>query len=481
MATYSYPGAAPTPSYTQYQGRASSHSSAYSTPTYHPPPSPHQNHQQAVALHRHSDASQGVSQGVLVAHVSAADLPKHRRSALYAKLIINGKKSKTRPSRGGAFDEGFRFIVNPTLKGQFLFVEVKTKRTFGSALVLGAGKIKASNVPSSNTQITIPLYDVSGSQTGSLSMVARFEPTGGGNDYVVTASGRQAPVYAPPQPPAKPPNRPGSFQRQLSDLGRDIAEQALQEEGGGRSGAGGQPAVLDFRPGEPTGPTLLDLRKPAASNASLLDFSGNQRGQTASVPPPQQASPSVPPPVTAAASRGPPGRRSSDPQRPPGPPPGQAVAAVHEANVAELMAMGFSREAAEGALDQAKDVVRDAVNILLGEVPATQPPPEPPRPRKSTATRRSVYSYSSDDGGGKGAPVFVAPTQAVPQAMSVPAPVPLSAVPVPSVPVRRRGSSAAQRPMKEGWEERRDQRTGRFYYVNHVQQTTSWNHPGWQR
>ena len=122
-------------------------------------------------------------------------------------------------------------------------------------------------------------------------MVARFEPTGGGNDYVVTASGRQAPVYAPPQPPAKPPNRPGSFQRQLSDLGRDIAEQALQEEGGGPSGAGGQPAVLDFRPGEPTGPTLLDLRKPAASNASLLDFSGNQRGQSASVPPPSAGVP----------------------------------------------------------------------------------------------------------------------------------------------------------------------------------------------
>ena len=97
------------------------------------------------------------------------------------------------------------------------------------------------------------------------------------------------------------------------------------------------------------------------------------------------------------------------------PPPGQAVAAVHEANVAELVAGGFSREAAEGALTQAKDVLRDAVNIFLGEVPPTQPPPELLRPRKSTATRRSIYSYSSDNGGGKGAPVFVALSQAVPR------------------------------------------------------------------
>ena len=151
MASYSYdPNGAP--AYTQYPGRrGSSHSSTSAnypvpkqtttnTPNYQPPP--HHNHQQAVALHRQSDASAGVSQGVLVVHVSAAALPKHRKSTVYAKMVIAGKKIKTQPSKGGTFNEGFRFVVSPTLKGQYLFVEVKMKRTLGSALVLGTGKIK---------------------------------------------------------------------------------------------------------------------------------------------------------------------------------------------------------------------------------------------------------------------------------------------------------------------------------------------------
>ena len=342
-------------------------------------------------------------------------------------------------------------------------------------------------MPSSNTQISIPLYDTSGSQSGTLEMVARFEPTGGGNDFLVTESGRQAPVYAPPQPPAKPPNRPGSFQRQLSDLGRDIAGQALQDDNNDGGGSSGAPALLDFRPGDPTSPALLDLRKPAASNASasgLLNFSGNQRGQSPSVPPPMQGAPSQAPPPGRHAGNAVPAATP-----PPGPPPGQAVAAVHEANIAELVAMGFSREAAAAALAQAQDVLRDAVNILLGEGPVFQPPPEPARPRRSTASR-AVYEYNSNDGGGgKGAPVYEynpgsAPTHMAPRAMSVPVSVaPLSAVPVSaaSVSVRRRGSSASQKPLREGWEERRDHRAGRFYYVNHRTHTTSWNHPGWQR
>ena len=176
-------------------------------------------------------------------------------------------------------------------------------------------------------------------------MVARFEPTGGStsNSFVVTESGRQAPVYNPPAPPSKPPNRPGSLQKQLSDLGRDLAGQTLQN--------GAKPPVLDFRANEAAAPHLLNMRDPAQSNASatgLLDFRGNHANAVPSAVPNPVPTQVAPPPQLQYTPQPAPQPAASQP------PLGQAVAAVHEANVSELVTMGFSREAAEAALAQAK-------------------------------------------------------------------------------------------------------------------------------
>lgn len=388
-----------------------------------------------------------------------------------------------------------------TLGGQFLFVEVKVKQTFGSSVLLGSGKIKASNVPPSNTRVNIPIYDSHGHQTGVVETVSRFEPQQNTASAAVNnfrpaptptptpAANIPAPVAnfrpaatAPAPAPAKPPRRGSApiVHRQLSDLGQNIASLTVDEHSPGE--------LLNFsqqqqqQQNNPAAP-ILDLRKPSvAKNSNLIDL--RNRGTTTA-------------PISSLA------RPPTQPVNPTqtSPPPA-AVNAVHASNLSELISMGFSQEAAESALAQSNDILRDAVNMLLGEAPT--PPAAPPRTsqrRVSNANMGAVYDYNSGNGGAVAAPSRrtsnpaprvmynydsnpssnIAPVVVPQNIATITNAVPVNS-PAPRVPTARAAMPTqvgGRRQMKHGWEERRDERTGRFYYLNHATQTTSWKHPGW--
>ncbi|GMI15722.1 hypothetical protein TrVE_jg3368 [Triparma verrucosa] len=361
----------------------------------------------------------------------------------YCKFIIGGKKEKTPVDKGGGknpqWNQQFRFVVPPTLGGQFLFVEVKVKKALGSSVLLGSGKIKASNVPHSSVKIDIPIYDGNGNSTGTVETFMNFEPT---NNGAADAVNNFRPAVAPVKPPRRASNP--TIHRQLSDLGQNLASFTVENST--------PTELLNFsqqqqqqQQQEEEASQVLDLRKPsAAENNNLLDLR-NRGPSTAPTPSP---APSMAPSMAPSSS------------------PPAAVTAVHQSNLSELISMGFSPSAASSALAQSSDILRDAVNLLLSS-PASPPPV--PRSRVASNTPRVVYDYSSN-----------------PSSPIAPVPIPLkiqtitNAVPVTSnVRSSIPSETKAGRNLKHGWEERRDNKTGRYYYLNHDNQTTSWKHPGW--
>jgi hypothetical protein len=176
--------------------------------------------------------------------------------------------------------------------------------------------------------------------------------------------------------------------------------------------------------------------------------------------------------------------------------------------------MGFTKAAAESALAQSNNDVRGAVDLLIGgasvgsfaaaqasaipkpQLTATPVPTPAPAPR---AAARTTYEYNPDPM----APAAVAapvPAQGGPVFVATASAVPVNAVgqsygargvggagaaqfaqqqPVQGI-TRGTSRNGGQR-LAEGWEERRDARSGRFYYVNHHTKSTSWSHPGWMR
>ncbi|GMI07881.1 hypothetical protein TrRE_jg5463 [Triparma retinervis] len=418
---------------------------------------------------------------MLFVHVSGARELKSTSTfgsqSPYCKLVVAGKKQKTEPDKGGGrnpqWRNDFDIFVPRTLAGQFLFVEVKVKKSFGNES-LGTGKVKATSVPNFNTNVSIPIYDTSGRQCGVVETIMRFEDRGG-HMGPSSAPAQAMPVAAVPVArgaPSQIPTAGVQRQRSLQQLGHGLASAAMNSDG------------------------LLDLRRPSQPSQNLLDL----RNPRSAPRPPAPAAPAGTPPhipvysyqatAPATPSSAPvfvapeaqaqaaamarsysnssaysnSSRYSTDGEADGGPTGDNAVNAVHEANVKELQDMGFDRASAEAALRQSNDVVRVAVNILLGEGPSSPPPRAAPPPRSTTA---AVYTYNSNPYADV-VPMVPHITNAVP--VEVPA----------RAPVREsRHGSTGGRALKSGWEERKDAKSGRFYYVNHSTKSTSWQHPGW--
>jgi hypothetical protein len=335
---------------------------------------------------------------------------------------------------------------------------------------IGTGKVKATSIPNFNTNVNIPIYDHAGHQCGVVETVMRFEDRGG-NTGPSSAPAQAMPVTAVPVARGAPSQIPAAGvqrQRSLQQLGHGLASAAMNTDG------------------------LLDLRNPAQPSQNLLDLRSSSSTRPPNPPPAPNSTSQIPvysyqatapanplsSPVFVAseAQAATTGRSystssaysnssaySSDGPADPGPTGDNAISAVHEANVKELQAMGFDKVSAEAALRQSNDVVSLAVNILLGEGPSS-PPPRAAAPRAAAA---AVYTYNSNPHADV-VPMVPHITNAVPVEVPTRAPVRES----------RHGSTGG-RALKAGWEERKDKKSGRFYYVNHTTKTTSWQHPGW--
>jgi hypothetical protein len=206
------------------------------------------------------------------------------------------------------------------------------KKSF-SNVSLGTGKIKTTSLPNHNTIVNVPIYDDSGHQSGVIETIMRFEDRGQHMGHS-NAPARAMPVSAVPIPatctqvPAIPASRV-QRQRSLQQLGRGLANAAVSSDG------------------------LLDLRAPQRPNPALLDMISVNRQSPAAPPaaPPValvSQSPPAPPEVPVFAA---PDRResrgysngsaySSTRAQSNGkraqPSNGNAVSAVHDANVKEL-------------------------------------------------------------------------------------------------------------------------------------------------
>jgi len=362
-------------------------------------------------------------------------------------------------------------------------VEVKTKKTLGPSVVIGTGKMRAVDLPPTDTLVSVPMYTEDGLQHGLVEIEARFEPyarqqsvpvqprrvsaaapppipspalrpaaapppaptpeavwetkvdPNSGNKYYVNHETQETTWTCPPElkqapgpPPGGPPQSASERRLSLENLGASLASAAI-------SG-----------PKEDTDDCRLSLAPDAAveGEEGLLDFRAKPKPnglldlRNSVAPAPDAAPAPVPAPEPAPVAASPRARTTS----------AAAVEEVYKAKLVELLNMGFSKDSAERALAQANNSVRGAVDILLGGGAATiggfaasqaQAVPVPVAAPVPTAAKRTVYDYNADASAPVSTGNAVVVSNAVPVggAYAVAQPIPQGARQVNQVPARQ--------------------------------------------
>ena len=200
--------------------RAASNFGSYQAyqPAYTQPPPPSQTvsalNQLEAARLQSSTSSPPLPSGLLTVRptlgVDLRNTSTFLTQSPYCKITVGGKKWETKPCKGGGtspvWSEEGVLSVPATHAGQYLFVEVKTKRALSTSVVIGSGKARATDIPSTPSPLSVPLYTPSGDRVGSVTLTISFSRSSTTNTFSAAPDFRAAKPAPTPNAPPPPPS-----------------------------------------------------------------------------------------------------------------------------------------------------------------------------------------------------------------------------------------------------------------------------------